>query len=434
MLLQSSNYLNSDVKPFVDILESYSLDNLVINTCLIFQSLMRKKIIYLILFLSVVQPSCKRQNQKPGSIDFPAPEVVEAKGYVVPQDKMAPPEITPAIEIKSKAISKPKVVNLNSTVHPVRKPMAVPAGAPKICVPGQNGFSLPEIVPAIDSPFTAGLPKITIAGEPQINENNPASFSSYKVLQGLSTNMIFPIIQDKTGNLWIACFEGGVCKYDGRSFTNYNTAQGLSNEDVASMLEDSKGNLWFGTFGGGLIKFDGKLFTYYTTEQGLTNNSVLSIIEDKKGNLWFATEGGINKYDGKTFTHYTTAQGLINNNAHIIIEDSKGNIWVGTNGGISKFDGKSFANYTTEQGLNNIDITSILEDSKGNYWISTNGGGVNKYDGHSFEYYSKQQGFSSNYVNSILEDKTGKLWFATLDKGVIKYDGTSFTQFGVVEV
>ncbi len=311
---------------------------------------MRKTIIYLILFFSLLQFACERQKQKVGSFDFPSPEVVEAKGYVVPENKMAPPEISPAKEIKSKAIRKPKVINLNSNVHPVVKPIIVSAGAPKICVPG-DGFSLPKIVPAIDSPFKAGFPEVTIAGEPQINENNPASFSTFKVLQGLKTNIIFPIIQDKTGNLWIACYEGGICKYDGRSFTTYNTTQGFSNEDVSSMMEDSNGNIWFGTFGGGLIKFDGKLFTHYTTKQGLSNNTVLSILEDKKRNLWFGTEGGgINKYDGKTFTHYTIAQGLINNLVRSIIEDSKGNIWVGTNGGMSKFDGKSFSNYTTEQG------------------------------------------------------------------------------------
>jgi hypothetical protein len=131
--------------------------------------LMRIKEFYIILFFSLFQYACERSKQQEYSFDFPPPEVVEAKGFVVPQDKMAPPEITPAKEIKSKAIREPKVVNLKSNVRPAGKPIVVPAGAPKICVPGQHGFSLPEIVPAIDSPFAAGSPQVTIAGEPQIN-------------------------------------------------------------------------------------------------------------------------------------------------------------------------------------------------------------------------------------------------------------------------
>ena len=390
-----------------------------------------RKIIYLILFFSLQQCACERQKQQNASFVVQPPEVVEAKGYTIPQDKTVPPEIIPVKEIKSKAVSEPKVINLNSNVHPVGKPIIVPVGAPKICIPGENGFNLPEVVPAIDSPFAAGLAEVTIAKEPQINNNNPASFSTFRVLQGLKTNDIFPMIQDKAGNLWISCFEGGVCKYDGRSFTNYTTAQGLSNDDVWSMLEDSKGNLWFGTLLGGLNKFDGKSFTHYTTKEGLSSNDVLSILEDKKGNLWFGTgDGGINKYNGETFTHYTTKQGLPGNHVRTIIEDSKGFLWFATRGGISKFDGKSFSNYTTEQGLSNTDVMCILQDRNGNFWFSTYGGGVNKFDGRIFENYSVEQGLPDGHVYNMLEDRTGNLWFAMYSEYVIKYDGKSFTQFG----
>ena len=393
---------------------------------------MINKITFLILSFSLLQYSCNRQKKQQSSFDFIPPDVVEAKGYIVPQDKMAPPEITPAKEIKSKAIGKPKVVNLNSNIYPVAKPKTVAASAPKICTPGQDGFALPKIVPAIDSPFKAGIPDVTIAKEPQIKDNNPASFSTFKVQHGLKSNMIFPIIQDKAGNLWIACYEGGVSKYDGRSFTNYTAAQGLCSDNIWSMLEDSKGNIWLGAFdGGGLSKFDGKTFTRYKTRQGLSDNSVISMLEDRKGNLWFGTDnGGVNKYDGKTFTHYTTKQGLSGNLVRSIIEDSKGNLWFGTHRGLSKYDGKSFSNYTTDQGLSNADIICILEDRKGNFWIRSFGG-VNKYDGRVFEHYTTEQGLpgTGNIVDKILEDRSGNLWFTMRGEGLFKYDGKSFTQF-----
>src|SRR4051812_30186589 len=253
---------------------------------------MKDQLTYLIIIFSLLQANCKNKEKKYASYGFKFPEIVEAKGYIVPGYKTSPPEIIPLKEIKNKSVKKPTVLKLNSNVHTVAKPKIIPVSAPQICIPGEGNYNLPEIVPAIDSPFAAGAPEITLAKEPQINNNNPSCFSTFKVLHGLKTNDIYPIIQDKAGNLWIACFEGGVCKYDGRSFTNYTTTQGLSNDDVWSMMEDSKGNLWFGTLGGGLNKFDGKSFTHYTTKQGLSSNDVLSILEDKKGNLWFGTGDG----------------------------------------------------------------------------------------------------------------------------------------------
>src|SRR5688572_2244556 len=163
---------------------------------------MLNKITFLFLFISLLLCACSRQKKNQNSFDFIPPEVTEVKGYIVPQDKMAPPEITPVKEIKSKAVSKPKTINLNSNIYPVAKPTRVAAGAPKICTPGQGGFELPRIVPAIDSSFKAGIPEVTIAKEPQIKDNNPASFRAFRVQHGLKSNMIFPIIQDKVGNLW----------------------------------------------------------------------------------------------------------------------------------------------------------------------------------------------------------------------------------------
>jgi len=66
---------------------------------------MVNKITIIILFLSFLLFACNREKKQQSSVDFMPPEVVEARAYVVPQDKMAPPVITPAKEIKSKATS-----------------------------------------------------------------------------------------------------------------------------------------------------------------------------------------------------------------------------------------------------------------------------------------------------------------------------------------
>ena len=218
---------------------------------------MKQQTIFFALIFSLLQPACTNQKQTQETPDFPPPEVFEAKGYVVPQDKMAPPEITPAIETVSKAVNKPRVTTLKSNIFPVGKPNVVAAGEPKICTPGENGYSLPEIVPAIDSTVPAGLPEIVQVKDIQIKDNNSGSFTHLNTLNGLLSNLVTSIISDRAGNIWAACLEGGLSKYDGRSMTNYTSAQGLPDETFASMLVDGKGNLWLGHWGRGLDRFDG---------------------------------------------------------------------------------------------------------------------------------------------------------------------------------
>jgi len=421
----------------------------------------------LVVFVCLLQFACERKQKEQISFDTYAPKVVEARGYKVPQDSMAPPKVVPVPRVKSIVAGKPKIVNSKSNVFPAGEPRMVQAGKPRICTPGQDTFQLPKVIPAIaDSTISSQIPEVILAKDPEGKENNPESFVSFKKLQGLKNNSVESnIIQDKKGNLWFGTWGAGVTKYDGRSFTHYSTPQGLSDDVVYCISEDKKGNLWFGArngdlnkydgksfahysigftgrsiiedksgnlwFGtrGGLSKFDGKSFTIYTTLQGLNSNGVSEILEDKKGNLWFdAGARGLTKYDGKSFTHYTIPQGLSANGISYILEDKNRVLWIGTWGsGIYKFDGKSFTNYTTAQGLIADVVVMIIEDKNGNLWICT-GKGVNKYDGKSFTHFGIDQGLSS-YIQSILEDKSGNLWIGTGGNGLTKYGGGSFTHY-----
>ncbi len=369
--------------------------------------------------------SCRNQQQSPLSF---APKVVAAHGYVVPKDSMATPKVILARTPRIVRAGKPKVVLINTNVHPAGIPRVVKAGTPTVCTPGQDGFSLPEIVPAIDSPFLAGIPEEVTAKEAYVKEQNTYNFMSFGKLQGLKSDLISCGVEDKNGNLWFGT-DGGVSKYDGKSFTHITEKEGLSRNNVFCIMEDKSGALWFGTELGGVSKYDGKNFTHYTQKEGLTNGWVLDMAQDKSGNLWFGTGDGLYKYDGKNFTRYTVKEGLSSNYIRSLLEDQNGDLWFATGEtGVTKYDGKSFTNFTKKEGLSSNLVGQILQDKSGNLWLST-GGGVCKYDGKSFTHFTIKEGLSSNFIKNVLEDQNGDLWFATFDAGVTKYDGKSFTNF-----
>src|SRR6266542_35521 len=370
--------------------------------------------------------SCK-PNQEQRPLSFP-PRVVEAHGYVVPKDSMAEPKVIPAGKPRIVRAGKPKVALTNTNVHPAGIPRVVIAGVPRVCTPGQDSFSLPKTVLAVDSPFMAGIPEVVNTRDQPPSQN----FSSFRKLQGLKSDVIGCLIEDKRGNLSFGPGGSGVSKYDGKSFTHFTVKEGLSNNYIRSMREDKSGNLWVGTDGLGVSKYDGESFTHFTVKEGLSDNNVLSIYEDKRGILWFGTAGGVSRYDGKSFTHFTVKEGLSNNNVLSIYEDKSGILWFGTGGGVNKYDSKSFTHFTVKEGLSNNVVTSIQEDKSGNLWFGTEGG-VNKYDSNSFTHFTDKEGMSNNAVTSILKDKRGNLWFGTAGGGVSKFGGNSFTHFTVKE-
>ncbi len=332
--------------------------------------------------------------------------------------------------------------------------------------------------------FNDGLNKYNEPHSSNASEKrSSATFSHYSEKDGLFNNIVFSLLEDKSENLWIGSYGGGLSKYDGKTFTHFTTNEGLVNGTVFSILEEKNGNLWFGTNSGELSKYDGKSFTNFSSREGLGANAILSMLKDKKGNYWFGTSGsGVSKFDGKYFYNFTKKQGLKSNNVRCMYEDKIGNIWLGTDSGVCKYDGnrveafergekkmsdapgdlkkingklvKTFTNYSTKEGLCNNLIFSIIEDKNENLWLGTYGGGVYKLvlspsaepvlspsaalrtgsaEGSqqtaTFTQFSEKEGLSNNFVFSILEDKNGNLWFGTCGGGVVKYDGKYFTNF-----
>ena len=303
---------------------------------------------YLYIIFAIVISACHSNRQEDAHHHI-QPKVVEAKGYVLPKDSMDEPKVVLVDESKIQKISvgKPKVVPTNTNVHPAGqgKVVIVDEAKLRIITPGTDTFSLPKTVPAIDSPYVAGIPEVTIAKDPHINDNNPQSFSSFSKLQGLKHDAIRCMLQDKSGNLWFGT-SGGVSKYDGQSFTHFTEKEGLSNNVVYSILEDKSGNLWFGT------RF------------GLSELSLKKLVEinDK------VKSGSINELD-VFFKKYNYDDGFygIGCNGRSILEDKNGTIWIGANNRLTAFHPGGVEPDTIPP---NMQLTSISLFNENIAWVN----------------------------------------------------------------
>jgi ligand-binding sensor domain-containing protein len=161
----------------------------------------------------------------------------------------------------------------------------------------------------------------------------------------LSDKLVFKIIEDKSGTIWLLTDGNGIFKYNKGEFIHLTTKNGLADNNTADILEDKHGNIWIGTFYGGTSKFDGTNFSNFTKDGIIQGEETSGFYEDKKGNIWFTAENvGVYKYDGTNFTLYTTENGLTSNLVLTIFEDNKGQLWFGTWQGLCIFDGEKFVN------------------------------------------------------------------------------------------
>ena len=96
----------------------------------------------------------------------------------------------------------------------------------------------------------------------QIPEIN---FDKFTISDGLASNIVETVLQDRQGYLWIGAFNR-LTRYNGYSFKNYyhkhNESTTLSFKFIRAICENADGKLWIGTFGGGLNLFDPESETF----------------------------------------------------------------------------------------------------------------------------------------------------------------------------
>jgi len=120
--------------------------------------------------------------------------------------------------------------------------------------------------------------------------------------QGLTHNSIMTLYQDSKQRLWVATAGGGLNLYnpENDSFTHYTEKDGLLNNVVYGIVEDDNGYLWLST-NLGISRFDPDTgaFRNYTISDGLQSNefNMGAFAKDLDGRLYFGGVNGLNVFD-----------------------------------------------------------------------------------------------------------------------------------------
>ena len=126
-------------------------------------------------------------------------------------------------------------------------------------------------------------------------------FRMFTQTEGMPTSPVRALYLDHAGRLWVATGQDGVARVDDPQADHphviaYTTADGLSSNGVSCIIEDKLGRMYFGT-ARGLDQFDleTKRVRHYTKADGLPSSAVTVAFRDRQGALWFGTDLGLSR-------------------------------------------------------------------------------------------------------------------------------------------
>lgn len=120
--------------------------------------------------------------------------------------------------------------------------------------------------------------------------NGSNSLTTMTTKDGLSSDQISAVADDRAGNLWVGTKTSGLNVYRNGTFTNVSDFPG---EEISSLYVDGEDRLWVGTLGTGLVCHQENRWSRITTRDGLVSNTIGYVIDDAAGYLWVGSNAGL---------------------------------------------------------------------------------------------------------------------------------------------
>lgn len=289
------------------------------------------------------------------------------------------------------------------------------------------------------------------------------SFKAITTENGLSNNIVYDILQDREGYIWIAT-DNGLNRYDGYTaktfFHKATDSSSISSSVTRSLIEDIDGNLWIGTKNGlNLYNKESQTFKQLLNPYNspFFNQEIMNMSLGNDGRIWLNTLNDIGVFDPKTLHFeliYRSGKDpyMVVANKKVWIQNEKGElsyydissktlahlpIDTSSAKGIIYYGEHSKQIWLAPEFLPKIDITNyrvfpnlpnnlvqdhLLEIDENTLWIGTEKG-LFEYN-HQLKEIKEihlTQSTLVQQIKSIYKDNLGGVWVGTLG-GVFHYD------------
>lgn len=196
-----------------------------------------------------------------------------------------------------------------------------------------------------------------------------ANGKSTAVLNGKPIGQqLLNVLVDEGGNLWIATSGSGLLRYRDGRFEALTEKDGLPSNLLNVIFEDRDDNLWIGTFRG-LVRLRNRIATRLTVPGSNVPAAVLPADDHR---VWVASLGsGIRILDGDSFS-----QALIPSESVFSLRQSGNALFAGTPNGLHSFAAGKEREITGKDGAPLQEIVDIEDDGRGTLWLLSNSGQI----------------------------------------------------------
>ena len=227
---------------------------------------------------------------------------------------------------------------------------------------------------------------------------------------------ISAVMTDSKGRLWVGTHGDGIIRISSvdahTSEDHYTRSDGLSSDFIRSIFEDREQNLWVATENG-LDRLRRNKVLSFTRNNGLLSDTVTSITAGSDGSVWLATPNGLHRIlRGQTTVDRPGVPIL----SLLIGRDQQ--LWAGTSSGLLEWT----AEHETPPHANSdfTAVTALAQDDSGALWfLDTQKGIFEERPGHAPAAVTNPD-LLHQTVTAIASGPARAVWFGLADGSIVE--------------
>jgi signal transduction histidine kinase/ligand-binding sensor domain-containing protein len=180
------------------------------------------------------------------------------------------------------------------------------------------------------------------------------------------------LLMDPQGALWVGTTGQGIYRIYQDKVEHFGSADGLSSDDVFRIYQDREGNVWAAT-SKGIDRFRDLRVATYSVGNGLCTSEVDSVLVAHDGTLWIGGDRALISLRQNHLSCVATGEGLPGNQVTSLFEDHEHRLWVGIDNSLTIYERGGFTPINRRDGTGLGLVTGIAEDVDHNIWVVTGG-------------------------------------------------------------
>lgn len=218
---------------------------------------------------------------------------------------------------------------------------------------------------------------------------------------------------DRDGNLWVAGRGKGLYRIHGNVVDHYGRIDGLSSDVVNLLFEDREGILWAAT-SNGIDSFRDPAVTTFSSSEGLGKDAAAGVLASHDGSIWIANDGSLDRIVNGRISSLRTGAGLPGHQVASLLEDRAGNLWVGVDDSLYVLREGRLQQITGPDHKSLGLVGAITEDIDGNIWAACSGNPRKLVRIRDFKVREEFQTAQVPAARTLAPDPQGGIWIATV--------------------